>query len=716
MTAVDLLPACFVDSPDSDDELATDASVVVEDEAGMPKKHERHTESLAEDLLKAAGFDPTDFQYQGSYEPLIKKLLKSKRSGKGPGRPEILYRLNGEANDLLVLECKSAATSHCSKSLGEASDLETAELDAENFTEDGTIHYMRSLRKEFNVIGLAISGSEKAKLRITTFRCQQDGPIKRLEALTILKPEQYLSLLGSQPEDHARVAEDIEDFAQELHEFLRDEMELSEPEKPLLVSAILLALSVPAFSKGYRSETTGQSLAVNVLDTVKRRLSDPKERLHPTKIDLMMHNYGFIRNNTELHAHLRETIVRIERNVWGAVKDDHNIDLLGNFYGEFLKYSGGDKKGLGIVLTPRHITGLFAKLSGLEKDSVLLDPCAGTGGFLIAGMAEMVKKAKMDDFTIEEIKRSQLVGIEQNDRMFTLACANMLLRGDGKSNMFKWSCFDPAVQARVNNKTVVREKSRNEETLESLRDDLLLTTAEKKREKLQIRIADAENRIAALKAILDDTDIRKEAIKRPPQVAILNPPYAKKATDKHEFAFVFQALEMLEPGGTCIAILPMSCANEVTNINREWKRRLLESHTLVASFSMPDQLFPLIGVITCTLMFTAHKPNHEDHETWLAYWKDDGFKLKKTKRVEVRSWAETEARWLSTFRKRSVIPKYSVLKHVTENDEWCAEAYLEPDYSELTRKTFQDRVRDYVIDVFNLSRGPEPIEDTIDSE
>src|SRR4051794_24211307 len=116
---------------------------------------------------------------------------------------------------------------------------------------------------------------------------------------------------------------------------------------------------------------------------------------------------------------------------------------------------------------------------------------------------------------------------------------------------------------------------------------------------------------------------------------------------------------MLDSGGTCIAIIPMSCAIETTNVNRELKRRLLESHTLSAVCSMPDQLFPSIGVVTVALVFTAHKPNPPDHETWFSYWKDDGFKLKKGKRVPIRPWPETESRWLSTFRRRSEATKYS---------------------------------------------------------
>ncbi|GMA49287.1 hypothetical protein GCM10025857_06440 [Alicyclobacillus contaminans] len=62
---------------------------------------------------------------------------------------------------------------------------------------------------------------------------------------------------------------------------------------------------------------------------------------------------------------LHELIKRLNEKVWPFVSVYHDFDVVGQFYGEFLKYTGGDKKALGIVLTPRHITELFALLANL---------------------------------------------------------------------------------------------------------------------------------------------------------------------------------------------------------------------------------------------------------------------------------------------------------------------------------------------------------------
>lgn len=107
--------------------------------------------------------------------------------------------------------------------------------------------------------------------------------------------------------------------------------------------------------------------------------------------------------------------------------------MLGRFYGEFISYSGGDGQTLGVVLTPKHITELFTDLAEIKPTDKVLDPCCGTGGFLIAAMHRMLIQAKEEDK--ENIRRNNLYGIELRDDMFSIATTNMILRGDGKSNL-----------------------------------------------------------------------------------------------------------------------------------------------------------------------------------------------------------------------------------------------------------------------------------------
>ena len=99
-----------------------------------------------------------------------------------------------------------------------------------------------------------------------------------------------------------------------------------------------------------------------------------------------------------------------------------------------MSYSGGDGQSLGIVLTPKHITELFCDLVELKPTDSVLDPCCGTAGFLIAAMHDMLQKTDNPE-TQRNIRKNQLHGLELQPYMFTIATTNMILRGDGKSNL-----------------------------------------------------------------------------------------------------------------------------------------------------------------------------------------------------------------------------------------------------------------------------------------
>lgn len=597
----------------------------------MPKA-ERYTENLVERALREAGFSEDDFQFQGSYDEDIKQFLPSKRSGKdGKGRSEFIIRLNGDAADLLVIECKSDEAFHESApSLTEISSLKPV-----SYAVDGVLHYMKGLRRDFNVIGVAASGTKK--LKISTFKAMRGSAIKTLPYDVILKPDKYLELLKDSQGYGQKTEKELDVFTEDLHDFLRDNMELSEAYKPLIVSGILLALMDKGFETSYRRIDNGVDLSEAALEAIKRTLK--RARVTEEKLDAMLSNYQFIKTNKAVTKHLSKTVAKIYRNLFYALQPTNGLDLLGKFYGEFLRYSGGDKQGLGIVLTPRHITELYASLADLNpSESVVIDPCAGTGGFLIASMADMIGKAKSNPTTIQRILGKGLLGIEIDSHMFTLACANMIFRGDGKANMYWDDCF--------------LEHNKTEDSLRRMK----------------------------------------------PNVSLLNPPYSKKANDKHELVFVLKALDLLEPNGICIAIIPMSCVIEDDNkITSGLNNELLSRHTLNAVMSMPHQLFPDTGSVTVTVVFTAHRPHNTNKPSWFAMWTEDGFKLNKGRRVEREPgiWNTIKQHWLKTFFNQSISSLYSCKVNVRPNMEWCAEAYLATDLSVLTKQYFETFVEKY---------------------
>jgi len=137
----------------------------------------------------------------------------------------------------------------------------------------------------------------------------------------------------------------------------------------------------------------------------------------------------------------------------------------------------------------------------------------------------------------------------------------------------------------------------------------------------------------------------------------------------------------------------VSSAKEVINV----KDRLLKSHTLNAVFSMPDQLFYPVGVVTCILVFTAHIPHPKNKEVFFGYLKDDGHILLKHRgRLDDGSWKSKKEKMLDLFVNNKTELNLSVTQKVSAEDEWCAEAYMETDYSKLTEQDFEKIIKSYI--------------------
>lgn len=310
---------------------------------------------------------------------------------------------------------------------------------------------------------------------------------------------------------------------------------------------------------------------------------------------------------------------------------DKGYDVLGRFYTEFIRYAGTDQK-TGLVLTPQHITDFFCEIVNLGEDDIVFDSCCGTGGFLIASMKHMLSLSKNDESKKNAIKQNQLIGVEKRTDMFTFACSNMMMSGDGKSHIYQGDSFSQEIKAKV--------MSLN------------------------------------------------------PTVAFLNPPY--DVGEDGQLEFIENALSCLEKGGRCVAIVQTSCATSERASAIHVKERLLEKHTLQAVFSMPNELFYPVSVVTCIMVFEAGKKHPKNLETYFGYFKDDGYiKKKNLGRVDSGLWKKTKKIWLDSFINRKNKAGLSVTRSISANDEWCAEAYMETDYSTLSDDDFIEAIKGY---------------------
>ena len=109
---------------------------------------------------------------------------------------------------------------------------------------------------------------------------------------------------------------------------------------------------------------------------------------------------------------------------------------------------------------------------------------------------------------------------------------------------------------------------------------------------------------------------------------------------------------------------------------------------------MPDDLFYPVGVVTCIMIFEANKSN-KNRKTWFGYFKDDGFeKRKHLGRIDVKNrYLALKERLLSAYYNNDVVPGLSARQEIGVDDEWCAEAYMETDYSTLTENDFISKIK-----------------------
>jgi hypothetical protein len=147
-----------------------------------------------------------------------------------------------------------------------------------------------------------------------------------------------------------------------------------------------------------------------------------------------------------------------------------------------------------------------------------------------------------------------------------------------------------------------------------------------------------------------------------------------------------------------VAIVQMSCAIKNEKELIAIKKRILGKHHLKAVLSMPDELFnPNASVVSCVMIFKANE-KHEGKKTWFGYFKDDGFEKRKQKgRIDARGrWKTIKNKWLSTYHNFDEIAGLSVKRDIKGEDEWCAEAYMETDYSTLNNSDIERKIKEYL--------------------
>lgn len=168
--------------------------------------------------------------------------------------------------------------------------------------------------------------------------------------------------------------------------------------------------------------------------TLSKSLED--SRRQNQKLDILLEVYSEIKMNSTENQEAIDNFIEWISEISECVNSDYwnGEDVMGIFFNEFNRYK--KKSESGQVFTPEHITSLMYRLIDVHQDDRVLDAACGSGGFLVKSMSNMIKESGgIQTDKAKKIKSQQLFGIEFDREIFALACANMLIHKDGKTNL-----------------------------------------------------------------------------------------------------------------------------------------------------------------------------------------------------------------------------------------------------------------------------------------
>lgn len=172
----------------------------------------------------------------------------------------------------------------------------------------------------------------------------------------------------------------------------------------------------------------------SILSTLNKSLEESKKQ--NLKLDLLVEVYAEIKMNNSANQEAINNFIEWVSEISECTNSDYwnGEDVMGIFFNEFNRYKG--KSEAGQIFTPDHITSFMYRLIKINQNDKVLDATCGSGAFLVKAMCNMMKEAGgLKTKKSQQIRESQLFGIEFDREIFALACANMLIHKDGKTNL-----------------------------------------------------------------------------------------------------------------------------------------------------------------------------------------------------------------------------------------------------------------------------------------
>ncbi len=507
--------------------------------------------------------------------------FRSKKGTKYKGYPDFFWSKE-DKDYVIIVEVKSIEHS-------------LAETEVQFYIQNNSI-------KDKDIIGIAISGQDISQMKITYYiKLQSENKINKLNVADVMFPIDILEKKYQKHKNGETISDDdLLNTIKSLNETFHQGNKIRDTQRSLFFSGIMIALTNQNFRSTYRNITipSKEEMATTYVKVLKshnmnKSIIEAIDNQLKAKINSLSKEiswkgtFSFIENVDFELSEYKKIINIIETKIFQPYQNEEKLDILGKAYKIFLSRSGKvDNKN--IILTPDHIKTLMIKLARLNLEDVVIDTCTGSGGFLMEAMERLISLSKQDTNIIKDIHENKLIGFEIDPVLFSLACSNMFLHGDGRTNLLYRSSL------LTENNTIVNS---------------------------------------------DNNELLKYIHNKKPTKCIINPPYEKNLS----IQFVLSAIEYLETNGKLIIIMPTPTLTK--NIDNGLTNKLLEKAKLDFVIKMPKNLFSEQDRRVNTSIFGFTKTPHQNtDETLFCYMEDDGFvSVQKKGRVDKKNkWNDIE--------------------------------------------------------------------------
>lgn len=329
-----------------------------------------------------------------------------------------------------------------------------------------------------------------------------------------------------------------------------------------------------------------------ILNQLSKSLKEAKKQNE--KLDLLCEVYSEIKMNTTDNQEAIDNFIDWVTEISELINSDkwNGEDVMAIFFNEFNRYKGKSERGQ--VFTPDHITSFMYRLIDVSQSDVILDAACGSGAFLVKSMCNMIKDAGgVNTKKAKEIKTKQLYGIEFDREIYALACANMLIHKDGKTNL----------------------------------------------EQLDSRKEDAAKWIREISVKLDGESQAKSVTK-----VLMNPPFERAYGC---MSIVKTVLDNVPVGTQCAFILPdKKLEKDLTD--KKYGNKVLKDHRCTTIVKLPEKIF--IGVTASVFVFEAGKPQNGQNIIGYCIEEDGLETVKNQGRQDIRNrWSSIEDYWIQAI-------------------------------------------------------------------